>query len=375
MTGTPQGERKVLRVLEGEAIGPPPAWMMRQAGRYLPEYRASRAEAGSFLDLCYSPDFAVEVTLQPIRRFGFDAAILFSDILVVPHALGQDVRFVEGEGPRLDPLDGRAAFSRLREASDPAVMRHLAPVFETVKRLRAELPRETTLLGFCGAPWTVASYMIGGRGTPDLAPARALAEGDTALVDTLIDRLVTVQTDYLVRQLEAGADAVQIFESHAGTLPLAVSAAGGTVEPVGDVAESALPDATADALTHWSLRPIARVIAGVREKVPGAKIIVFARGSGLDGHARVVPETAADAIGVDWGVDLKALRARVPASTVTQGNLHPDTLIEGGAALDAAVDAEMAATAGLPHIFNLGHGITPQTPVDHVERMLARLRG
>jgi len=381
MTGTERGsgrktsERKVLRVLEGEAIGPPPAWMMRQAGRYLPEYRATRAEAGSFLDLCYSPDFAVEVTLQPIRRFGFDAAILFSDILVVPHALGQDVRFVEGEGPRLDPLDGREAFAQLREAGDPAVMTHLAPVFETVTRLRAELPDETTLLGFCGAPWTVASYMIGGRGTPDLAPARALAEGDTALVDSLIDRLVTVQTDYLVRQLEAGADAVQIFESHAGTLPRAVSDSGGTVEPVGDVAESALPDASADALTRWSLRPIARMIAGVREKVPGAKIIVFARGSGLDGHARVVPETGADAVGVDWGVDLRALRARVPATMVTQGNLHPDTLIEGGAPLDAAVDAVLAATDGLPHIFNLGHGITPQTPVAHVERMLARLRG
>jgi uroporphyrinogen decarboxylase len=381
MTGTEResgrktSERKVLRVLEGEAIGPPPAWMMRQAGRYLPEYRATRAEAGSFLDLCYSPDFAVEVTLQPIRRFGFDAAILFSDILVVPHALGQDVRFVEGEGPRLDPLDGREAFAQLREAGDPAVMTHLAPVFETVTRLRAELPGETTLLGFCGAPWTVASYMIGGRGTPDLAPARALAEGDTALVDALIDRLVTVQTDYLVRQLEAGADAVQIFESHAGTLPRAVPASGGTVEPVGDVAESALPDASADALTRWSLRPIARMIAGVREKVPGAKIIVFARGSGLDGHARVVPETGADAVGVDWGVDLRALRARVPATMVTQGNLHPDTLIEGGAALDAAVDTVLAATAGLPHIFNLGHGITPQTPVAHVARMLARLRG
>ncbi|QGY01405.1 uroporphyrinogen decarboxylase [Methylobacterium mesophilicum SR1.6/6] len=369
-------ERKVLRVLEGEAIGPPPAWMMRQAGRYLPEYRATRAEAGSFLDLCYSPDFAVEVTLQPIRRFGFDAAILFSDILVVPHALGQDVRFVEGEGPRLDPLDGRDAFARLREAGDPAVMTHLAPVFETVTRLRAELPGETTLLGFCGAPWTVASYMIGGRGTPDLAPARALAEGDTALVDTLIDRLVAVQTEYLVRQLEAGADAVQIFESHAGTLPRAVPASGGGVEPVGDVAESALPAASAaDALTRWSLQPIARMVAGVRARVPGAKIIVFARGSGLDGHARVVPETGADAVGVDWGVDLKALRQTVPATTVTQGNLHPDTLIAGGAALDAAVDAVLAATAGLPHIFNLGHGITPQTPVAHVERMLARLRG
>ena len=384
MTGTPQGERTMLRVLEGEAIGPPPAWMMRQAGRYLPEYRATRAQAGSFLDLCYSPDFAVEVTLQPIRRFGFDAAILFSDILVVPHALGQDVRFVEGEGPRLDPLDGRAAFARLREAGDPAVMTHLAPVFETVKRLRAELPNATTLLGFCGAPWTVASYMIGGRGTPDLAPARALAEGDTALVDALIDalidRLVTVQTDYLVRQLEAGADAVQIFESLAGTLPRAVPRAApdaaGPVEPVGDVAESALPGSpAADALTRWSLQPIARMVAGVRARVPGAKIIVFARGSGLEGHARVVPETGADAVGVDWGVDLKALRARVPATTVTQGNLHPDTLIEGGAALDAAVDSILAATAGLPHVFNLGHGITPQTPVAHVERMLARLRG
>jgi uroporphyrinogen decarboxylase len=386
MTGTERESerkasgRKVLRVLEGEAIGPPPAWMMRQAGRYLPEYRATRAEAGSFLDLCYSPDFAVEVTLQPIRRFGFDAAILFSDILVVPHALGQDVRFVEGEGPRLDPLDGREAFARLREAGDPAIMTHLAPVFETVTRLRADLPGETTLLGFCGAPWTVASYMIGGRGTADLAPARALAEGDTALVDTLIDRLVAVQTEYLVRQLQAGADAVQIFESHAGTLPRAVPAPGGSsVEPVGDVAESALPAGgtagAVDALTRWSLQPIARMVAGVRARVPGARIIVFARGSGLDGHARVVPETGADAVGVDWGVDLKALRARVPATTVTQGNLHPDTLIAGGAALDAGVDAVLEATAGLPHVFNLGHGITPQTPVAHVERMLARLRG
>ncbi len=349
-------ERRLMRVLAGEALTPPPAWMMRQAGRYLPEYRATRAEAGSFLDLCYSPDFAVEVTLQPIRRFGFEASILFSDILVVPHALGQDVRFVEGEGPRLDPLAGRAEFERLREADDPAVFAHLAPVFETVRRLRAELPRETTLLGFCGAPWTVASYMIGGRGTPDLAPARALAAADTALVDALIDRLVAVQTEYLVRQFEAGADAVQIFESHAGSLPDATG-----------------PEA--DALARWSFQPIARMIAGIRARVPGARIIVFARGSGLDGHLRVVPETGADAVGVDWAVDLADLRARLPASTVTQGNLHPDTLIAGGEALDAAVDAVLAATRGLPHIFNLGHGITPQTPVAHVERMLARLRG
>lgn len=349
-----------MRVLSGEAVWPPPAWMMRQAGRYLPEYRATRATAGSFLDLCYTPDFAVEVTLQPIRRFGFDAAILFSDILVVPHALGQDVRFVEGEGPRLDALTDRAAFARLREAGDGAILSHLAPVFETVSRLRAELPSETTLLGFCGAPWTVASYMIGGRGTPDLAPARALAASDPALLDGLIDRLVTVQTAYLVRQFEAGADAVQIFESHAGVLP---------DDPQGGDSSGG------DPLGRWSLTPIARMIAGVREKVPGAKVIVFARGSGLDGHARVVPETGADAVGVDWAVDLAALRGRIPASTVTQGNLHPETLIEGGPALDAAVDAIRAATEGLPHVFNLGHGITPQTPVAHVERMLARLRG
>ncbi|MBX9933846.1 MAG: uroporphyrinogen decarboxylase [Methylobacterium sp.] len=347
-----RGDRAVLRVLSGEPVFPPPAWVMRQAGRYLPEYREVRATAGSFLDLCYTPDFAVEVTLQPIRRFGFDAAILFSDILVVPDALGQNVRFVEGEGPRLDPIAGRAEFSALRQVDDPAIFEHLKPVFETVSRLRAELPSETTLLGFCGAPWTVASYMIGGRGTQDLAPARALAKNDTSLVDELIDRLVTVQTEYLIRQLRAGADAVQIFESHAGTLP----------------------DTDPDALSRWSFQPIARMIAGVRAHVPDAKIIVFARGSGLDGHARVVDETGASAVGVDWAVDLAELRRRIPDTVVTQGNVHPDTLIEGGAALDAAVDAVRDAVEGKPHIFNLGHGITPQTPVAHVEQMLARLR-
>ncbi|ARO55303.1 uroporphyrinogen decarboxylase [Methylorubrum zatmanii] len=363
-TAATVAERPVLRVLSGEAISPPPAWMMRQAGRYLPEYRATRAEAGSFLDLCYNPAFATEVTLQPIRRFGFEASILFSDILVIPHALGQDVRFVEGEGPRLDALEGRAQFERLREAGDPAIFSHLAPVFEAVERIRGALPHETTLLGFCGAPWTVASYMIGGRGTVDLAPARALAAADPALLDALLDRLVAVQTEYLVRQLRAGADAVQIFESHAGVLPALERHAG------------VLPESSdGDALKRYSLGPITRMVQGVRAQVPDAKIIVFAKGSGLEGHARVVPETGASAVGVDWGVDLAALRARVPASTVTQGNLHPETLIEGGRALDAAVDAILAATEGLPHIFNLGHGITPQTPIAHVEQMLARLRG
>ena len=221
-------------------------------------------------------------------------------------------------------------FDRLRAAGDPAIFDHLAPVFETVRRLRAELPPETTLLGFCGAPWTVASYMIGGRGTPDLAPARALAESDPALVDALIDRLVAVQTAYLVRQLRAGADAVQIFESHAGTLPAVPGGPDAVVDAVGEVADSALPQEPEDALSRWSFRPIARMIAGIRKAVPDARIIVFCRGAGLDGHARVVPETGADAVGVDWSVDLKALRDRVPATTVTQGNLHPDTLIAGG---------------------------------------------
>ncbi|WP_407526462.1 uroporphyrinogen decarboxylase [Methylobacterium oryzisoli] len=349
--------RPVLRVLGGEALTPPPAWMMRQAGRYLPEYRELRAKAGSFLDLCYTPDFAAEVTLQPIRRFGFEAAILFSDILVVPHALGQGVRFVEGEGPRLDPVAERGEIEALREPGDARIMAHLGPVFETVARVRAALPRETTLLGFCGAPWTVASYMIGGRGTPDLAPARGLAARDPALLDALLDRLVTVSVEYLARQIEAGADAVQIFESHAGALPAV---------PAGE---------TGDALARFSFRPIARVVAGLRARVPGARVIVFPRGSGLDGHARALAETGADAVGVDWDVDLAAVRARLPASAVTQGNLSPETLIEGGAALDAAVDAILAATAGHPHVFNLGHGITPQTPIPHVERMLARLRG
>ena len=356
----------MLRVLSGEAISPPPAWMMRQAGRYLPEYRATRAKAGSFLELCYDPDLAVEVTLQPIRRFGFEASILFSDILVVPHALGQDVRFVEGEGPQLDPVRGRAEFDRLRRADDPAIVSHLAPVFETVTRLRAELPSTTTLIGFCGAPWTVASYMIGGRGTPDLAPARARAVHDTTLMDAVIDRLVTVQIDYLLRQLEAGADVVQIFESHAGTLPDAATARSGTRDAAADTVD--------DPLSRWCLKPIARIVAGVRARIPDAKIIVFARGSGLDGHLRVVPETGADAVGVDWGVDLAALRRRAPSSTVTQGNLHPELLVEGGERLDVAVDAVLEATQGLPHVFNLGHGITPQTPIAHGERMLARVR-
>lgn len=351
MTASSQSRRKLLQVLDGTPFKEPPIWMMRQAGRYLPEYKQTRAVAGSFLDLCYTPDLAVEVTLQPIRRFGFDASILFSDILVVPHALGQKVWFVEGEGPRLEALSSREAFESLRSPDDPGFLGHLAPVLETVSRLRHELPDETTLLGFCGGPWTVASYMIGGRGTPDLAPARALVRHDPALVRMLIERLVDVQSSYLIEQLRAGADAVQIFESHAGVLP----------------------DGE-DSLAEWCFRPVAEMIRRIRAAVPGAKIIVFARGSGLDGHLRVISETGAKAVGVDWGVNLAELRSRMTADEVTQGNLHPEILVAGGDELDRAVDSILTATEGKPHIFNLGHGITPQTPIAHVERMLSRIR-
>jgi uroporphyrinogen decarboxylase len=346
--GDPSSEgssKSLLRALAGEPMWPPPIWLMRQAGRYLPEYRELRAKAGSFLDLCYTPALAAEVTLQPIRRFGFDGAILFSDILVVPHALGQDVRFVEGEGPRLDPVTTAAELSRLAEELP---LERLGPVFETLERVRGALPARTTLLGFCGAPWTVASYMVGGRGTPDLAPVRQAAASDPAFLEGLIDRLVEASTAYLVRQLEAGAEAVQIFESHAGVLR------GADLE-------------------RWSFRPIRRIVEGVRARRPGARVIVFARGAG-EAHAEVGPATGASAIGLDQGVDLPALLPTLPPKLPTQGNLDPETLFAGSEALDRAVDAILSAVRGRPHVFNLGHGIVPPTPIPHVERMVARVR-
>ena len=338
--------KPLLRALAGEAVWPPPIWMMRQAGRYLPEYRELRAKAGSFLDLCYTPPLAAEVTLQPIRRFGFDGAILFSDILVIPHALGQDVRFVEGEGPRLDPIASEVELSRL---SEELPLERLAPVFETLERVKAALPPGTTLLGFCGAPWTVASYMVAGRGTPDLAPLRQAAAADPAFLTRLVDRLGEASVAYLVRQLEAGSEAVQVFESHAGVL---------------EGAE----------LERWSLRPIRRIVEGVRARRPEARVIVFARGAGA-AHALVGPATGASAIGLDQDVDLPTLLPTLPPGLPTQGNLDPETLVAGGEALDRAVDAILTAVRGRPHVFNLGHGIVPPTPIPHVERMIARVRG
>jgi uroporphyrinogen decarboxylase len=335
-----------MRVLAGEAVWPPPIWLMRQAGRYLPEYREVRAKAGSFLDLCYTPALAAEVTLQPIRRFGFDAAIMFSDILVIPHALGQDVRFVENEGPRLEPVAQASDLGRLAEALP---LDRLAPVFETLARVRGALPSATTLLGFCGAPWTVASYMIAGKGTPDQAPARVTTYRDPDFMRMLIDRLVDASTAYLIAQIDAGAEAVQIFESFGAALPPAL-------------------------LGPLSLEPIARIIRGLKAARPQAKVIVFVRGGGSS-LTRIVDALSADAVALDWSVDLAKAVAALPPELATQGNLDPLALIAGGEPLEQGVAAVLAAIRGRPHIFNLGHGILPETPVGHVEQMVAQVRG
>ena len=336
-------DRSMMKVLAGEAVWPPPVWFMRQAGRYLPEYRATRADAGSFLDLCYTPKFAVEVTLQPIRRFAFDAAILFSDILVVPHALGRGVRFEVGEGPRLDPMS-EADIAGLKPGN---IASHLAPVLEAVSTLRAKLPAETTFLGFCGAPWTVATYMIAGRGTDDQAPAKHWAYQKPEALDRLMDVLVEASIDYLSRQLEAGADVVQIFDTWASSLDIA-------------------------AFERFVVDPTRRIVAGVRARRPGARIIGFPKGAGakLPGYAAA---TGVGAVGVDWSVDPAWAASAVPVPT--QGNLDPLRLLGSPAGIDAGVDAILAAFRGKPHVFNLGHGITPEAPIAAVERVLSRVLG
>jgi uroporphyrinogen decarboxylase len=319
---------------------------MRQAGRYLPEYQSVRQKAGDFLTLCFTPELAAEVTLQPVRRFGFDAAILFSDILVVPHALGQAVRFTVGEGPQLDPIADRAGLARLAAELDQEV---LAPVYETVRQVRTGLSADVALLGFCGAPWTVASYMVAGHGTPDQEPVRLFAYRDPEGFAVLIDRLVEASASYLVRQLQAGADAVQIFDTWAGVLPAAE-------------------------FRRWCVEPTQRIVARVRHAVPDAKVIGFPRGVGA-GLLAYVENIPVDAVGLDWAVDLAFARDQIQSRLPVQGNLDPLVLVAGGAALDCAVDAILEAFSGRPFIFNLGHGIVPQTPIAHVERMLARVRG
>ncbi|MBO0751025.1 MAG: uroporphyrinogen decarboxylase [Bradyrhizobiaceae bacterium] len=336
----------VLEVLANRMPARTPIWLMRQAGRYLPEYRDLRAKAGSFLDLCFNPELAAEVTLQPVRRFDFDAAILFSDILVVAHALGQDLTFAAGEGPQLAPaITDRAMVGRLAGA---VALDALSPVFATIRKVRAQLPPGIALLGFCGAPWTVATYMVAGHGTPDQAPARLFAYDDPDGFARLIDLLTEASIDYLAAQLRAGVDAVQLFDTWAGVL--------GPAE-----------------FDRWCVKPAARIIAGLRQRVGGARVIGFPRGAGtsLVGY---VENVAADAVGLDWMIDRRFAREHIQSCRPVQGNVDPLALLAGGAALDREIDAVLTSFSGRPFIFNLGHGILPETPIAHVERMIARVR-
>jgi uroporphyrinogen decarboxylase len=337
---------RLLGVFAGEALSPPPVWLMRQAGRYLPEYRAVRERAGSFLDLCYTPEMAAEVTLQPIRRYGFDAAILFADILVVPDALGQAVAFLEGEGPRLEPVRSQREIARLNAE---ATRHKFGRVFETVARVRQELPHETALIGFCGAPWTVATYMVGGQGSTDQAEARLWAYRDPDVFQRLIDLLVDVSVEYLSGQVAAGADVLQIFDSWAGSL-------------------------ADDQFQRWVVAPTRTLVSRLRERHPAIPVIGFPRGSGLQAPGYVA-ETGVQGVSCDTSMPLAFIAERLAGKTVVQGNLDPLLLVSGGKALERRIGEILDALAGRPFIFNLGHGIVPQTPPENVARLVSLVRG
>jgi uroporphyrinogen decarboxylase len=341
--------KSLLRSLGGETVSPPPVWLMRQAGRYLPEYLATRAEAGSFLDLCYAPKLAAEVTLQPIRRYGFDAAILFADILLVPHALGRRLWFETGEGPRLDPLTTLTESERL--ANDDALHAHMAPVYETVSILRDALPKETTLIGFAGAPWTVATYMIAGRGKDGQRAALQLIRDAPDVFGAVMTRLETATIAYLKGQITAGAEVVKLFDSWAAALTF----------------DSGLFD-------RWVVEPAARIVAALRRDHPDVPVVCFPRGAG-EHYERFVRTVGAAGVAIDETVDAGwAARALQPLACV-QGNLDSRHMVTGGAALDAAVDAVLEALGDGPFVFNLGHGITPDADPANVERLLKRIRG
>ncbi|MFT4150925.1 MAG: uroporphyrinogen decarboxylase [Paracoccaceae bacterium] len=339
--------KTILRALRGETLPTPPIWMMRQAGRYLPEYRATREKAGDFLSLCYTPDLAAEVTLQPIRRYDFDAAILFADILLVPQALGADLWFAAGEGPRLSTITTAADLAALKPRE--AIHDTLAPVYETVRILARELPRETTLIGFAGAPWTVATYMIAGRGTPDQGPAHALKSADRATFAALIDLLTEATIDYLSEQARAGAEVIKLFDSWAGSLK-------------------------GQDFDDFALKPAARIVAALKARFPGLPVIAFPREAGprAAGFARA---TGADCIALDNSVDPAWAAAHVQIDGCVQGNLAPHFLVTGGPALTEATKSVVRAFRGGPHIFNLGHGITPDASPDNVSRMVEAVRG
>jgi uroporphyrinogen decarboxylase len=338
--------RKFAIALSGNQQTVPPVWLMRQAGRYLPEYRAIRKQAKSFLDFCYSPEVAIEATMQPIRRFGFDASIIFSDILTIPDALGRNVRFVEGEGPEMDPISDPAVITGLMDHYKPDV---LLPVYAAVKGVRAALPAQTALIGFCGAPWTVATYMIAGKGTKDQAPARLFAYRYPQAFQQLLDVIVAVSVTHLVAQIDAGADTVQIFDSWAGVLP-------------------------ALEFDRWCIAPVAKLVAAVRAARPHARIIAFPRAATTHGLQRFVSAVRVDGLSLDTTADLADLAADTRFACL-QGNLDPLALIAGGDTLDRAVDHILDQARLRPFVFNLGHGILPETPIAHVEQMLRRIRG
>ena len=340
-------QKKLLRALAGEVLDTPPIWMMRQAGRYLPEYRATRAQAGDFLSLCYNPDLAAEVTLQPIRRYGFDAAILFADILLIPQALGADLWFVTGEGPRLSTITDQAGYDALKPVD--AIHETLNPIYETVSILSRELPSETALIGFAGAPWTVATYMIAGRGTPDQGPAHALREGNEPLFAALIDRLTEATIAYLSKQIEAGAEVVKIFDSWAGSLK-------------------------GEAFQTYALEPCRRITTELKARHPEVPVIGFPREAGhaYEGFAKA---TGVDCVALDNSVDPVWAAAHVQRDGCVQGNLAASHMVTGGQALIDETRKIVEAFSQGPHIFNLGHGITPDADPAHVQLMVETVRG
>ena len=338
-------DKPLLAALKGERRDPAPMWIMRQAGRYLPEYREMRAEKGSFLNLVYDPEAAAEITLQPLKRFpGLDAAILFSDILIVPFAIGQNLSFVTGEGPRLTPPLANSDLEELTE-----YRARLDPIYETVRKVKAALDPSKTLIGFAGSPWTVATYMVAGQGSREQAEARRLAYGDPGKFGAIIERIEAMTLDYLSAQIQAGAEAVQLFDSWAGSLSPAQ-------------------------FEQWVIAPTSRLVDGLRKRHPDAPIIGFPKGAGgkLAAYAR---ETRVSALGLDETVDPVWAAKELPAKLPVQGNLDPLSLIAGGEPLKAAVSRVLDALADRPHIFNLGHGILQDTPIAHVEQLIALVKG
>lgn len=339
-------DKTILKALAGETQATPPIWMMRQAGRYLPEYRETRAQAGDFLSLCYNPELATEVTLQPIRRYGFDAAILFADILLVPQALGADLWFVTGEGPRLSTVTTQTELDQLRPVSD--IHETLNPIYETVKNLSSALPKETTLIGFAGAPWTVATYMIAGRGTKDQGPAHALRSENRPVFEALLDRIAEATVEYLSAQIDAGAEVVKLFDSWAGSLKGA-------------------------AFDRYAVEPAKWIIAELKKRHPDIPVIAFPREAG-HGYVGFADRTGADCVAVDDSVDVEWVAKNVQVDGCVQGNLKSSHMVTGGQALVDETRRIVQALNNGPYIFNLGHGITPDADPDNVQRMIDTIR-